>query len=91
VQFACCEARAIKRIFFKVARRRHSPAALQFRGIGTPRWQLNQTLIPGNALPYYYVNPVGLCAAQHKAWPSSSDGERQEKSAVAQTSLPYWR
>jgi hypothetical protein len=37
------------------------------QSVGTPPWQLNQTLIPGNALRYYYVNPVGLCATQRKS------------------------
>jgi hypothetical protein len=50
-----------------LARRGHSPAALQFQGIGTPRWQLNETLIPGNGICYDYVNLVGLCAAQRKS------------------------
>jgi hypothetical protein len=40
-------------------------------------------LIPGNALRYHYVNPVGLSAAQRKS-ASGSAGERQEKSTVAQ-------
>jgi hypothetical protein len=63
---------------------------LQFRGIGTPRWQLDETLIPGKALRYHYVNPVA-CVSRSRKVTSRSAQRPAEKTTVAQTSLPYWR
>jgi hypothetical protein len=43
------------------------PRCLAIWGIGTPRWQLNETLILANAICYHYVNPGGVCATQRKS------------------------
>jgi hypothetical protein len=75
-------ARSKHTISGSIARRGHSPAALKLRGIGTPRWQLNETLIPESAARYYYVNPGRLvCDAAQKWHPTAAaNGEKNRPS-----------
>jgi hypothetical protein len=58
------------RLFFEDnARRGPSPAAFQFTGFRHASLAALkfETLIPGKALRYHYVNLAGLCATQRKS------------------------